>query len=363
MISSVNEPPTQVHEVQQGVEAGSPQRVPASASLSGGAVGEVAAKLKRVRAIWWYGLGVLWIIDGLLQAQPGMFSANGLAGSVLLPAATGQPAWIADPMNVGIQLWLRAPVVWNTAAVLLELGIGGLLLAGPRRPAWGRVGLVLSISWGLLVWLFGEGLGGLFAGGPTYLAGAPGSVVLYVLLSGVLLLPDTAWSSGRMLVALRAGASILWAIGALLQVAPFFWSPLGLASVLQSVAMMPLPFGLSTLDAKLIASMAGAPVLWNSLLCAMMVGMAIVLFIGRGGKVPYIAAFAWLLFVWITFQGVGMVFSSMATDLNTPPLWALLLVPGWVAVSRSSTGWMRHSWSSATSALEQIGLAVRKLLV
>ncbi|HEX8730877.1 MAG TPA: hypothetical protein VF725_02350, partial [Ktedonobacterales bacterium] len=34
-------------------------------------------------------------------------------------------------------------------------------------------------------------------------------------------------------------------------------------------------------------------------------------------------------FLWVVFQGIGMVFSGMATDPNTPPLWALLLLPGW----------------------------------
>jgi hypothetical protein len=296
------------------------------------------AVLARVRTLWWYGLGALWIIDGLLQAQPSMFAENGLVGSVLLPAATGQPAWIAVPMSWGIQLWQRAPALWNGSAVLLELAIGGLLLAGPRRPLWGRSGLCLSIGWGLVVWFFGEGLGGLFAGGPTYLAGAPGSVALYVLLAGVLLLPDRLWSSPRTLVSMRIGAGTLWGIGAILQLAPEFWSPLGLASVLQNTAMMPQPFGLATLDAQLVASMAGAPVVWNSVLCAMMVGMAVVVLVGRGGKAPYIVALAWLLFIWVVFQGLGMVFSNMSTDLNTPPLWALLLVPGWVAASRRGQG-------------------------
>jgi hypothetical protein len=290
-----------------------------------------------VRTTWWYGLGALWLLDGLLQAQPSMFSATGLAGNVLLPAATGQPTWIAIPMTWGIQLWQRAPALWNAVAVLLELTIGGLLLTGPRRPSWGRIGLCLSIGWGLVVWFFGEGLGGLFAGGPTYLAGAPGSVALYILLAGVLLLPDTCWSSPRFLTSLRLGASSLWLLGALLQLAPLFWSPLGLASVLQNVAMMPLPFGLSTLDAQLVASLAGAPVVWNSLLCAVMVGTAVMVLVGRGGTAPYAVALVWLLFVWVVFQGMGMVFSNMSTDLNTPPLWALLLVPGWVAASRQGS--------------------------
>jgi hypothetical protein len=199
----------------------------------------------------------------------------------------------------------------------------------------------------LVVWFFGEGLGGLFAGSPTSLAGAPGSVALYMLLAGALLLPHAAWSSARLLPALRVGAGALWVFLALLQLAPLFWSPLGLASVLDNVAMMPLPFGLGRLDAQLVASMAAAPVAWNAVLCAVLFGMAVVLVTGHGGTAPYVVALVWLLFVWVAFQGLGMVFSNMATDLNTPPLWALLLVPGWVAARRRARGRPHLPWAGS----------------
>jgi hypothetical protein len=158
----------------------------------------------------------------------------------------------------------------------------------------------------------------------------------------VLFLPDTLWSSPHALAGLRISASTLWCVGVILQLAPLFWSPLGLASVLQNVAMMPLPLGLMTLDAQLVASIVGAPVVWNAVMCAVMLGMAAVLCIGRGGRIPYVIAFLWLLFVWVVFQGLGVVFSNMSTDLNTPPLWALLLVPGWVAAGGPHAG--RVSW-------------------
>jgi hypothetical protein len=281
-------------------------------------------------------LGGLWILDALLQAQPSMFTTAGLVGNVLLPTAQGQPSWIAAPVLWGAEVWASHAAAWNTAAVILELLIGCLILVGRRRPLWGRTGLALSIAWGVIVWYFGEGLGGLFTGSPTYLAGAPGSAFLYVLLASALLLPDDLWSSPRLLLAFRVAVGVLWAIGALLQMAPLYWTPLGLASVLQNIAMMPLPFGLTALDAYLVTAMANAPVLWNAALCAVMVGMAAALLFGRGGKSPYILTVAWLAvvwlaFLWAVFQGLGMVFSGMATDPNTPPLWALLLLPGWFA--------------------------------
>jgi hypothetical protein len=292
--------------------------------------------LARVRIVWWYSLGGLWILDALLQAQPIMFTTMGLAGNVVLPAAQGQPHWIAAPMLWAIGVWERHPAAWNGAAVGLELLTGGLLLVGRRWPSWGRAGLLLSIGWGLIVWYFGEGLGGLFMDSPTYLAGAPGSALLYVLLASALLLPESVWTAPRprLLRGLQVGVGALWGIGGLLQLAPLYWSPLGLASVLQNVAMMPLPFGLGALDAQLVASMANAPVLWNAALSALLLGPAVALLVGRGGKALCVFAGGWLLIVWVVFQGCGMVFSRMSTDPNTPLLWALLLLPVWFAARR-----------------------------
>jgi hypothetical protein len=295
----------------------------------------LALALAQTRVVWWYGLGALWFLDALLQAQPIMFTNAGLVGNVLLPAVQGQPGWIANPMMWGAGVWASHSVTWNAGAVALQLLIAGLLLFGWQRPAWGRVGLVLSIGWGLIVWYFGQGLGGLFADSPTYLAGAPGSAMLYVLLAAALLLPDTAWSSPRLLPALRVTSGALWALGAMLQLAPLYWSPLGLASVLQNVAMMPLPAGLGGIDAQLVAAMAAAPALWNAALCAIMFGVGVAVALGRGGKAPYIIALIWLVFVWVVFQGFGMIFSNMGTDPNTAPVWALLLLTGWLALPAS----------------------------
>lgn len=316
----------------QGASVAAGQTTPTFAGNSdASATAHENQALARTRTVWWYGLGGLWVVDALLQAQPSMFAPNGLAGNVVLPAAQGQPNWIAVPMLWGLGIWERHPIAWNGVAILLEIVIGCLLVGGWRRPIWGRAGLVMSIVWGLMVWYFGEGLGGLFSGSPTYLAGAPGSALLYVLLASALLLPASIWASPHLLRALQVGGGIVLGFGGLLQLAPLYWSPLGLASVLQTEAMMPLPFGLDALDAHLIASMASAPVVWNAALCALLLVPAIALLFGRVSKILYLVTLAWLLFVWMIFQGCGMIFSGMATDPNTPVLWALFFVPGMVA--------------------------------
>lgn len=101
--------------------------------------------------------------------------------------------------------------------------------------------------------------------------------------------------------------------------------------------MMPLPFGLSALDAQLVASMAQAPMLWNAAVStAIMFGLAVVFLLGLGGRTLFILALVWLGFVWVVFQGVGMVLSGMAADPNTPPLSVLMLFPAWFVMCAHS---------------------------
>src|SRR4029077_927794 len=51
----------------------------------------VARRLPRV------GFGIIWIFDGLLQAQPAM--AAGLPSRVIAPAAASSPAWVQHLVN------------------------------------------------------------------------------------------------------------------------------------------------------------------------------------------------------------------------------------------------------------------------
>ena len=76
--------------------------------------------------------------------------------------------------------------------------------------------------------------------------------------------------------------------------------------------------------------MAQAPVLWNVALSAIMAGVGTALLLGRGSKWLYILIAIWCIVLWVLFQGFGMVFSGMATDPNTAPLWILMLSPGWL---------------------------------
>jgi len=81
--------------------------------------------------------------------------------------------------------------------VWIQLGIGILLLVAPRG-RWSRAAGLVSVGWGLVVWVFGAAFGGLLAPGLTLLFGAPGAVLIYVVGGVLVALPERAWA-GRQL--------------------------------------------------------------------------------------------------------------------------------------------------------------------
>ena len=53
------------------------------------------------------GFGLIWILDGILQAQPKM--AGGLASQVIQPIAAASPAWVQHLVNWGGTVWSYHP--------------------------------------------------------------------------------------------------------------------------------------------------------------------------------------------------------------------------------------------------------------
>ena len=102
------------------------------------------------------GLAAIWVFDGLLQCQTYMFTKD-FATQILAPTADGNPGWIAASIHWSADIVAADPVLTNAAFATLQLAIG--LAIAWRRSL--KVGLAVSIVWSLLVWWFGEGLGGL----------------------------------------------------------------------------------------------------------------------------------------------------------------------------------------------------------
>src|ERR1700739_2313097 len=62
----------------------------------------------RARLVLRVGFGLIWLFDGLLQAQPQM--PGGLADQVIQPAAASSPGWVQHLVNYGVNLWDYHPI-------------------------------------------------------------------------------------------------------------------------------------------------------------------------------------------------------------------------------------------------------------
>jgi cytochrome oxidase Cu insertion factor (SCO1/SenC/PrrC family) len=161
-------------------------------SLAGSASGGPEPAARRLLRI---GFGIIWIFDGLLQAQPAM--AAGLPSQVIKPTAASSPVWVQHLVNWAGTSWSYHPIQAGAAAVWIQVGIGAWLIAAPS--GWfSRLAGLTSVGWGLVVWAFGEAFGGIFAPGLTFLFGAPGAVLFYCAAGLLIALPPARWYSPRL---------------------------------------------------------------------------------------------------------------------------------------------------------------------
>jgi hypothetical protein len=245
-----------------------------------------------------------------------MFSRK-FARMVLVPAGHGLPAVFAEPLHLVDVSVLAHPALANGSFALIQIALGLGLIS--RR--FTRVALVGSIAWALLVWILGEGLGGL-AMGETILTGAPGAALLYAVIATL------AWPTRQhqsddspSRLALPAWCA-LWLTGAGLQLLAGNNSATSFTVMLRS-AQSSSPGWIGGLDHQLgrlrIPSWTAAVVIALYVLVAiwaLVPGWTRQLSIGIG---VIIALTGWLL-----FQGLGDLTSGQATDPNSGPLIVLL---------------------------------------
>src|ERR1700733_1173856 len=200
------------------------------------------------------GFGVIWIFDGLLQAQPAM--AAGLPSQVIEPTASSSPAWVQHVVNWAGTTWSYHPIQAGASAVWIQLGIGVWLIAAPRG-FWSRLAGLASVAWGLVVWVFGEAFGAIFAPGLTWLFGAPGAALFYCAAGALLALPPGAWRTPRLGRLTLAGMGAFFVGMAVLQAWPGrgFWQGTlhgqagPLTGMIQDMSQTPQPHFLASLVA------------------------------------------------------------------------------------------------------------------
>ncbi len=296
-----------------------------------------AAPEPPARRVLRIGFGLLWLLDGALQIQSHM--PLGLPERVVAPSTQGSPAWLVHVVHWGLRVWENHPVQAAVAVVWIQLGLGLWLLLVVRG-RWSRIGGLASVGWALCVWVFGESMGGIFAPGPSWLLGVPGSALLYALAGALLALPERAWRSPRLGRRLMVGCGVYFVAMAVLQAWPGngFWTA-GSGNALQAMATemsaTPQPHALSRLLVHFGGFTAGHAVLVNAFVVCALAGIGVALLSGRrrATRIAVGAGLVLCLADWVLVQDFG-VFGGVGTDPNSAIPTLLVLLVSYLALVR-----------------------------
>ncbi len=302
----------------------------------------VSAPEPLARRVLRVSFGLLWILDGILQGQASM--PLGMAPRVIRPAAASSPTWVQHIDNVMATMWSYHPISLPAAAVWVQIGIGIWLLAAPRG-AWSRAAGVASVGWGLVVWVFGEAFGQIFAQGQSWLFGLPGAVLFYCAAGALVAVPERLWSTARL------GRAILRVMGAFfmgmaaLQAWPGrgFWhgqrSPHAaagtLTSMLRTMAHTPQPHLLASWVSAFAAFDAAHGWGVNLVVVLALAAIGITFLSARPAlvRVGLVAGVVLCLATWLLVQDLGFL-GGVGTDPNSMVPTTLLFVVGYLALTR-----------------------------
>ena len=275
-------------------------------------------------------LGALWILDGGLQLQPYMFTPS-FASDVIGSAGDRQAWFVSAPIG-----WLATtvgthPLPWDLAFGLIQICIGLALIARPANV----VALAASVTWGLAVWYFGEGLGGLTSSTGLLLTGAPGAALAYVVLSAA------AWPTrdqrhhpGNPSGSPRRWLLIVWVAywvgGSALQLKNGPTRGPELAATLAQT-----PTNTSAWLGRLDFSLARSANHLNHTTILVLIGaqalIGVLALVPPARTVALAVGVAAALGDWTIGQQLGQLFSGRATDPNTGPLVVLMAAATYAA--------------------------------
>jgi cytochrome oxidase Cu insertion factor (SCO1/SenC/PrrC family) len=290
------------------------------------------------------GFGLLWILDGLLQAQPAM--AGGLPSQVMEPTAASSPGWVQHVVNWAGTAWSYHPVQAGASAVWIQIGIGAWLIAAPRGP-WSRLAGLASVAWGLVVWVFGESFGGIFAPGLTWLFGAPGAALFFCAAGVLIALPNRAWAGPRLGRTILAGSGAFFLGMALLQSWPGrgYWQGTlhghtgTLTGMVQSMATTPQPSvfaGWVASFSSFTAAHGFAVNLFAVIALAAIGGGLVAAATGRAPRwlilATVAALIAFCLADWVLIEDFGF-FGGLGTDPNSMIPLLLVVLAGFLALA------------------------------
>jgi hypothetical protein len=253
-------------------------------------------------------LAGLWLLDGLLQCQPYMFTTK-FASDVLAPSASGQPGWVAGPVSLSARMVGAHPLIIGIVVALAQLLLA-VMIFFRRTSLW----LYASIAWAMGVWYFGEGLGGVASGHGNLLTGFPGAASVYVLVAVVILAAERSRSLGGAVA--RGGWLLLWCGGGVMALAGAQYQP-GVERALFSHSASSAPAPLSGAVSSIGGLFASSSAVGIALAVAeVLLGLSVLapprFWRGLAGAGAVLAVFFWLF-----GQDLGQLWTGSATDPNT----------------------------------------------
>jgi cytochrome oxidase Cu insertion factor (SCO1/SenC/PrrC family) len=286
--------------------------------------------------------GLVWIFDGLLQAQPSM--PLGMTTRVIEPTAASSPAWVQHLVNAGATIWSNHPITAPASAVWIQVGLGIWLIVAPLG-YWSRLAGVASAFWGVIVWIFGESFGGVFAPALSWAFGAPGAIVFYCLAGVLIALPERTWSSPRLGRTVLSFMGLFFVGMAVLQAWPGrgFWqgqlgrdaTPGTLLGMVQQMSATPQPAFISSLPASFAVFDAAHGWAVNLFLVVCLAGVGIAFVSGRV-RITRVAVYAGIVLCvadWVLIEDFGF-FGGVGTDPNSMIPMSLVFVAGYLAMTR-----------------------------
>ena len=168
-------------------------------------------------------LGILWIVDGILQFQPEM--PYGFLSVVIEPSIQAiNNVGVERFLMIGYNIWLLHPFQFDALSGSLQIFIGLAYLLNKSTKALKYISFI-SIIWAIVIWIFGEGFGGIPESGVSLLTGFPGSALIYIILAVPYISPKLGNIKNLQKYFIYT-VSAIFLIGGILQLIPgnTFWT-------------------------------------------------------------------------------------------------------------------------------------------
>lgn len=272
----------------------------------------------RARTYLRWAFGLLWLVDGILQFQYTM--PLGLGNDIVRPAANGTPSWLHSLMVHSINLWNEHPISLAAGVAWLQVGIGiALLVSRGRTGRW--VGGV-SALWAALIWLIGNGAGGIFASGASILFGWPGATLFYVVAGGWLFVDPERFRKGFATFTLRF-LSLVFLVGIVYQSLPSagFWhggNQNALTVMTKEMTSIAQPHALSWIvrHGGVLSGRLGGGFNLIVIFWLFVTGVALWLAVQRRWNWPVYSLVVGSLIFWVIAEDTA-VYGGIATDFNS----------------------------------------------